>query len=87
MIEDVENGRLLSQSFLSELASLDTSLECLAKTHFRNPPKVEIGANGVARYREKLTTWKARLMLLLTEGRVIKGSANKFSKICDYGSP
>ncbi|KAG6890186.1 hypothetical protein C0995_010891 [Termitomyces sp. Mi166 len=50
-IEDVQNGRLRSPSSLPELASLDISPEYLDKTHFRNPPKVEIGADGIPRYR------------------------------------
>jgi hypothetical protein len=50
-IEDVENGRLQSPSSLPELASLEISAEYLDKTHFRNPPKVEIGTDGVLRYR------------------------------------
>ncbi|KAF9075458.1 Gti1/Pac2 family-domain-containing protein [Rhodocollybia butyracea] len=49
-IEDVENGRLRSPSSLPELASLDISPEYLDKTHFRNPPKVEVGQDGVLRY-------------------------------------
>lgn len=49
--EDVEQGRLRSPSTLPELASLDISPEYLDKTHFRNPPKVEIGVDGVPRYR------------------------------------
>ncbi|KAJ7583870.1 Gti1/Pac2 family-domain-containing protein [Mycena floridula] len=50
-VEDVEKGRLRSPSSLPELASLDISPEYLDKTHFRNPPKVEIGPDGVPRYR------------------------------------
>ncbi|RXW12507.1 hypothetical protein EST38_g13345 [Candolleomyces aberdarensis] len=50
-IEDVENGRLRSPSSLPELASLEISAEYLDKTHFRNPPKVEAGHDGVLRYR------------------------------------
>ncbi|EPS96773.1 hypothetical protein FOMPIDRAFT_1167180 [Fomitopsis schrenkii] len=50
-IEDVEKGRLRSPSSLPELASLDISPEYLDKTHFRNPPKVEIGIDGIPRYR------------------------------------
>jgi hypothetical protein len=50
-IEDVEGGRLRSPSSLPELASLDISPEYLDKTHFRNPPKVEFGPDGVPRYR------------------------------------
>ncbi|KAF8642069.1 hypothetical protein AX16_009685 [Volvariella volvacea WC 439] len=50
-IEDVESGRLRSPSSLPELASLDISPEYLDKTHFRNPPKVEIGLDGIPRYR------------------------------------
>lgn len=50
-IEDVEQGRLRTASSYPELASLDISAEFLEKTHFRNPPKVEIGVDGVPRYR------------------------------------
>ena len=50
-LEDVEQGRLRSPSSLPELASLDISLEYLDKTHFGNPPKVEVGVNGIPRYR------------------------------------
>ncbi|KAF9448415.1 hypothetical protein P691DRAFT_800858 [Macrolepiota fuliginosa MF-IS2] len=50
-IEDVESGRLRSPSSLPELASLEISPEYLDKTHFRNPPKVEVGADGILRYR------------------------------------
>lgn len=48
---DVTNGRLRSPSSLPELASLDISPEYLDKTHFRVPPKVEVGTDGVPRYR------------------------------------
>ncbi|KAH9850461.1 Gti1/Pac2 family-domain-containing protein [Lenzites betulinus] len=50
-IEDVEQGRLRSPSSLPELAALTISPEYLDKTHFRNPPKVEIGVDGIPRYR------------------------------------
>lgn len=50
-IEDVEQGRLRTASSYPELASLDISPEYLEKTHFRNPPKVEIGVDGIPRYR------------------------------------
>ncbi|KAK7047615.1 Global transcription regulator sge1 [Paramarasmius palmivorus] len=50
-VEDVENGRLRSPSSLPELASLSISPKYLDKTHFRNPPKVEVGPDGVPRYR------------------------------------
>jgi len=50
-IEDVEQGRLRAASSYPELASLDIAPEYLEKTHFRNPPKVEIGVDGVPRYR------------------------------------
>ncbi|KAF9039191.1 Gti1/Pac2 family-domain-containing protein, partial [Panaeolus papilionaceus] len=50
-VEDVESGRLRSPSSLPELSSLDISPEYLDKTHFRNPPKVEIGVDGIPRYR------------------------------------
>ncbi|EAU83455.1 cAMP-independent regulatory protein [Coprinopsis cinerea okayama7 len=50
-IEDVEQGRLRTPSSLPELASLEISPEYLDKTHFRNAPKVEVGADGILRYR------------------------------------
>ncbi|PPQ97119.1 hypothetical protein CVT26_000601 [Gymnopilus dilepis] len=50
-IEDVQSGRLRSPSSLPELASLDISPEYLDKTHFRIPPKVEVGVDGLPRYR------------------------------------
>jgi Gti1/Pac2 family transcription factor len=50
-IEDVEQGRLRSPSSLPELSCLDINPEYLDKTHFRNPPKVEIGIDGLPRYR------------------------------------
>ena len=97
-VEDVENGRLRSPSSLPELASLDISPEYLDKTHFRNPPKVETGADGILRYRgegDELESPSSALsaplssgMPLLTEGRVTEGSANKRSRRFDpYGSP
>ncbi|KAF8814558.1 hypothetical protein BYT27DRAFT_7326528 [Phlegmacium glaucopus] len=97
-IEDVENGRLRSPSSLPELASLDISPEYLDKTHFRNPPKVEIGADGVLRYcgegddlESPTSALPAPLssgMPLLTEGRVTEGSSNKRARRYEpYGSP
>lgn len=50
-VEDVEQGRLRTPSSLPEIASLDISPEYLDKTHFRNPPKVEYGIDGLPRYR------------------------------------
>ncbi|KAH7925709.1 hypothetical protein BV22DRAFT_411046 [Leucogyrophana mollusca] len=82
-VEDVEQGRLRSPSSLPELASLDISPEYLDKTHFRNPPKVEIGVDGVPRYRGEaddidaapslLTAPLSSGLPLLTDGRVSEG--------------
>ncbi|KAF9220621.1 hypothetical protein BS17DRAFT_848460 [Gyrodon lividus] len=82
-IEDVEQGRLRSPSSLPELASLDISPEYLDKTHFRNPPKVEIGVDGIPRYRgeadevepspSSLTGPLSSGLPLLTDGRVSEG--------------
>ncbi|KAL4076635.1 Gti1/Pac2 family-domain-containing protein [Scleroderma yunnanense] len=83
-IEDVEQGRLRSPSSLPELASLDITPEYLDKTHFRNPPKVEIGVDGVPRYRGEaddidpspslLAAPLSTGLPLLTDGRVSDGS-------------
>jgi hypothetical protein len=90
-IEDVEQGRLRTASSYPELASLDISPEYLEKTHFRNPPKVEIGVDGVPRYRGEaddvepsphvLNSALAVGMPLLTEplevgGAIVTGVAN-----------
>jgi len=88
-IEDVENGRLRSPSSLPELASLDISPEYLDKTHFRNPPKVETGPDGVPRYRGEaddvetspvITAPLSSGLPLLTDGRIadIKRSSKRF---------
>ena len=82
-VEDVEQGRLRSPSSLPELASLDISPEYLDKTHFRNPPKVEIGVDGVPRYRGEaddiesvpsmLSAPLSSGLPLLTDGRITEG--------------
>ncbi|KDQ58163.1 hypothetical protein JAAARDRAFT_129267, partial [Jaapia argillacea MUCL 33604] len=78
-IEDVEQGRLRPPSSIPELAALDISPEYLDKTHFRNPPKVEIGLDGIPRYRGEADEIDLSPRLypplstgvpLLTEGRV-----------------
>ncbi|KAH9033759.1 Gti1/Pac2 family-domain-containing protein [Lactarius pseudohatsudake] len=100
-IEDVEQGRLRTASSYPELASLDISPEYLEKTHFRNPPKVEIGVDGVPRYRGEaddvepsphvLNSALAVGMPLLTEpqevGAVIAANAGKRSKRFDPYAP
>ncbi|EDR05964.1 uncharacterized protein LACBIDRAFT_302158 [Laccaria bicolor S238N-H82] len=97
-IEDVENGRLRAPSSLPELASLDISPEYLDKTHFRNPPKVEIGVDGIPRYRGEADDIESSPSIitgplssgvpLLTDGRSAEGSSNKRGKRYDpYGSP
>ena len=50
-IADVSAGRLRTPSSLPELAALDISPEYLEKTHFRCPPRVELGRDGRLRYR------------------------------------
>ncbi|KAF5375893.1 hypothetical protein D9615_008205 [Tricholomella constricta] len=84
-IEDVTNGRLRSPSSLPELASLDISPEYLDKTHFRNPPKVEIGVDGLPRYRGEaedidsspplLSAPLSTGLPLLTDGRITESSS------------
>lgn len=88
-IEDVEQGRLRSPSSLPELASLDISPEYLDKTHFRNPPKVEIGVDGIPRYRGEaddidqspsmLTGPLSSGLPLLTDGRVSDGKRGRYT--------
>ncbi|KAG8215858.1 Gti1/Pac2 family-domain-containing protein [Butyriboletus roseoflavus] len=88
-IEDVEQGRLRSPSSLPELASLDISPEYLDKTHFRNPPKVEIGVDGIPRYRGEaddidpspsmLTGPLSSGLPLLTDGRVSDGKRGRYN--------
>ncbi|KAG6332531.1 hypothetical protein ID866_6560 [Astraeus odoratus] len=93
-IEDVEQGRLRSPSSLPELASLDISPEYLDKTHFRNPPKVEIGVDGIPRYRGEaddidpspslLAAPLSTGLPLLTDGRVSDG--NKRGRYAPYAN-
>lgn len=95
-VEDVENGRLRSPSSLPELASLDISPEYLDKTHFRNPPKVELGPDGILRYRgeaDDIDTSPPLLpaplsgLPLLTDGRIADNSGFKRSKRYDPYTP
>ena len=88
-IEDVEQGRLRSPSSLPELASLDISPEYLDKTHFRNPPKVEIGVDGIPRYRGEaddiepspsmMTGPLSSGLPLLTDGRAPDGKRGRYN--------
>ncbi|WVQ76475.1 hypothetical protein IAR50_006143 [Cryptococcus sp. DSM 104548] len=50
-IDDVINGKLRSPSSIPELASLEISAEYLQKQNFRFPPQVEVGQDGIPRYR------------------------------------
>ncbi|ORX34544.1 Gti1/Pac2 family-domain-containing protein [Kockovaella imperatae] len=50
-MEDVMSGRLRSPSSIPELASLEISPEYLHKQNFRFPPMIEVGADGIPRYR------------------------------------
>ncbi|KAI0315680.1 Gti1/Pac2 family-domain-containing protein [Amylostereum chailletii] len=97
-VEDIEQGRLRSPSSYPELASLDISPEYLDKTHFRNPPKVEIGVDGVPRYRGEadeaepsphaLDIAIASGIPLLSEPTDVGASAGKRGKRYDpYGAP
>ena len=50
-VEDVLAGKLRSPSSIPELASLEISAEYLHKQNFRFPPMIEVGVDGVPRYR------------------------------------
>ncbi|ORY31979.1 Gti1/Pac2 family-domain-containing protein [Naematelia encephala] len=50
-VEDVLAGKLRSPSTIPELAALEISPEYLHKANFRFPPMVEIGPDGIPRYR------------------------------------
>ena len=50
-MEDVVDGRLRSPSTIPELASLEISPEYLHKQNFRFPPMIEVGQDGIPRYR------------------------------------
>lgn len=96
-IEDVQNGRLRPPSSLPELASLDISPEYLDKTQFRHPPKVEVGADGVPRYRGEaddidsspslLATPLSTGTPLLTDGRVADTSTRRGKRFEPYTAP
>jgi hypothetical protein len=50
-IEDVLSGRLRCPSTVPELASLEISPDYLHKQNFRFPPMIDIGPDGIPRYR------------------------------------
>jgi hypothetical protein len=50
-VQDVLAGRLRTPSTIPELMALEISPEYLHKQNFRFPPIVEIGPDGVPRYR------------------------------------
>ena len=50
-VEDVRNGRLRTPSSLPEIAALCISPIFLNKSNFRNPPHIEVGPDGIPRYR------------------------------------
>ncbi len=50
-VEDVVAGRLRTPSSIAELQNLDIAPEYLHKQNFRFPPIIEIGPDGVPRYR------------------------------------
>ncbi|KAH8988284.1 Gti1/Pac2 family-domain-containing protein [Lactarius hatsudake] len=88
-IEDVEQGRLRTASSYPELASLDISPEYLEKTHFRNPPKVEIGVDGVPRYRGEADDVEPSPHVLNSAlaGAVIAANGGKRNKRFDPYAP
>jgi hypothetical protein len=47
---DVESGRLRTPSSVPELAALEIAAEYLDKTHFRIPPRIDVGRDGRMRY-------------------------------------
>jgi hypothetical protein len=50
-IDDVLSGKLRAPSTIPELAALDISPDYLSKQNFRFPPLVEVGPDGIPRYR------------------------------------
>lgn len=50
-VEDVMSGKLRTPSTIPELAALEISVDYLQKQNFRFPPMVEVGIDGVPRYR------------------------------------
>lgn len=50
-VADVMSGKLRAPSSIPELASLEISSDYLEKQNFRFPPVVEVGLDGVSRYR------------------------------------
>jgi hypothetical protein len=49
--DDVLQGRLRTPSSLAELAALDIDPVLLVNNHFRVPPRIEMGPDGLPRYR------------------------------------
>ncbi|PWN46684.1 hypothetical protein IE53DRAFT_382697 [Violaceomyces palustris] len=50
-VDDVRSGRLRTPSSLPEIAALCISPIFLNKSNFRNPPHIEVGPDGIPRYR------------------------------------
>lgn len=50
-VEDVMSGKLRAPSTIPELAALEISPEYLQKQNFRFPPMIEVGHDGIPRYR------------------------------------
>lgn len=50
-LDDVLSGKLRAPSTIPELAALDISPDYLSKQNFRFPPLVEVGPDGIPRYR------------------------------------
>ena len=51
LLDDVINGKLRTPSTVPEFASMEVSPDYLDKRHFRFPPLVEIGPDGIPRYK------------------------------------
>jgi hypothetical protein len=51
LLEDVVNGKLRTPSSVPEFASLEISPDYLEAKHFRFPVQVEIGPDGIPRYK------------------------------------
>jgi hypothetical protein len=81
-LDDVLTGKLRTPSSLPELASLEISPDYLNKTNFRFPPQVEVGMDGVPRYRGEPEETTTHAAAAAANGMAVYGGDQY-----DYGQP
>jgi hypothetical protein len=71
-VEDVMSGKLRTPSTIPELSALEISPEYLHKQNFRFPPMIEVGQDGVPRYRWVVCCRLGHLLMALGENQICR---------------